>query len=46
MCFEVVFIYFFVEIYYNNNVLCCSLVTIDDVYKDVLEQAENFKKYA
>ena len=21
-------------------------VTIDDVYKDVLEQAENFKKYA
>jgi len=23
-----------------------SPVTIDDVYNDVLEQAENFKKYA
>lgn len=28
------------------HVLCCSPITIDDVYKDVLEQAENLKKYA
>ena len=31
---------------YKNETQYYPPVTIDDVYKEVLEQAENFKKYA
>ena len=30
----------------NTDLDCAHKLTIDDVYKEVLEQAENFKKYS